>query len=184
MSRSFLVDSLILKKPSAQPASPSSPQSAFSAQSAAAVAAHQHLHSLAGHGVCLPRTPADVLGMCCSLCVPPAALHPSVSSAMQHLPLIKPSITSGAHSALTSSHSPLSIPHRPTVTLATSGAFLPRNEAASTAAAAAAAAVFRPFDHRNYDPRRFRFMNLGKCCAIVLVKLFEMSYNSIVDVLI
>ena len=77
MSRSFYVDSLILKKPQPQTTAMALSSSA-SYQSALL---HHRLHPLSGHPLhCLPRSQADMLGGCCPLCVAPPGIGLPVST--------------------------------------------------------------------------------------------------------
>ncbi|KAK6172535.1 hypothetical protein SNE40_016170 [Patella caerulea] len=70
MSRSFLVDSLIVQKP-ARSSDSGSLSTSTSTSSDSMLSRHlQHLPS--SHGLpCYPRHPAEMLGLCCPLCIHP-----------------------------------------------------------------------------------------------------------------
>lgn len=102
MSRSFYVDSLIVKKPPVT--SPLSVSDSIVTSHASSLhlpsglhAVHRHhpLHH-ADHALpCYPRHPTDILSYCCPLCVhTPTSLIPESSAAT--LPLVKHDIISNA----------------------------------------------------------------------------------------
>jgi len=128
MSRSFYVDSLIVKKsPSSVTTEPTitnlTTHSTTLPSIGTGLGLHRHHHPALppDHGLsCYPRHPADMLSLCCPICVhAPTSYIPESSIA---IPLVKPhDITTSSVSALTAytagygiqrHHEPLHVKHQ------------------------------------------------------------------------
>ena len=167
MSRSFLVDSLILKKTANEPVRGfSPPRSPYSSTASPAThsdvqraAADHALHSLARH-----PGHSSVLDVCCPWCVhgsgptAVAGMLPVSLPTTGPVPLVKPipstsspsSTTVASTLGLSPAHPIFSIPHRPPLgTLTTPSAF-----------SSSESQNHHPL--RAMDPRRIRYMNLGE----------------------
>ena len=166
MSRSFYVDSLILKKP--QPQTPAMALSSSASYQSALL--HHRLHPLSGHPLhCLPRSQADMLGGCCPLCVAPPGIGlpvstphsvsmsmmkglSSVASLNQHHPQLIPTTSYSSSISSNSSHHRPAISTPLTPTTPTPSHQRPRSLTPSPPPT--------PYN-RALDPRRIRYMNLG-----------------------
>ena len=158
MSRSFLVDSLILKK-SSEPVGGFSPPRSPYTSSAPGHSPADHQRAASDHALhALHRPPGgSMLDVCCPWCPPAVSMLPVSLPSSGALPLVEPVDTTSSiasmtlqASGLSASHPVFSVPHRPPLgTLSTPSAF----------------SATEPQSHhplRSMDPRRIRYMNLGK----------------------
>jgi hypothetical protein len=152
MSRSFFVDSLIVKKPGPQ-------DTQSSLLSSAQITHHERplMHGLPGYPFhCHPRSQTDLFGVCCPLCIrtPAAGIVPVTASSMSVIKPISTSLASLAATAGQSIQSSYRSPPRPSpITLPTS--ITPSTQSP-------------PPRERLSDPIRFRYMSLGKSTFISL----------------
>lgn len=167
MSRSFLVDSLILKKPHIREDSErrSPLERSLVNRSPPGHSPHPNRtghrspprlsgHHLSDHhpalGSCFPRTPADVMGLYTNNC--PLCVHPSgqlISAAPTSIPLMKPLTTVISSPTLHSSPS-YPIPSRPRLDI-------PRKSPGQRALTSMPSP-----DYTAVDPRRLRYVSLGQ----------------------